>query len=83
MNSIMLNFRHGRKVPENLTVDELWHAKHVFDSAYHPVTNELMILPGRMSCQVPGNMFLTGGMLTFYKFVLFLKFFHKLNKFNV
>lgn len=57
-------------MPENLTLDELWHAKHVFDSAYHPTTNELMILPGRMSCQVPGNMFLTGGMLTFYKFVV-------------
>ncbi|VDN81555.1 unnamed protein product [Brugia pahangi] len=65
--NIVLDYKHGRKVPENLTVDELWHAKHIFDSAYHPTTNELMILPGRMSCQVPGNMFLTGGMLTFYK----------------
>uniref|UniRef100_A0A1I8EL13 Sidoreflexin n=1 Tax=Wuchereria bancrofti TaxID=6293 RepID=A0A1I8EL13_WUCBA len=65
--NIVLDYKQGRKVPENLTVDELWHAKHIFDSAYHPTTNELMILPGRMSCQVPGNMFLTGGMLTFYK----------------
>ncbi|MCP9266477.1 Sideroflexin-1 [Dirofilaria immitis] len=58
---------HEHKVPEKLTVNELWHAKQIFDSAYHPTTNELMVLPGRMSCQVPGNMLLTGGMLTFYK----------------
>ncbi|EFO23644.1 hypothetical protein LOAG_04844 [Loa loa] len=67
VKKIVLDYKQKRKVPENLTVDELWHAKHIFDSAYHPTTNELMILPGRMSCQVPGNMLLSGGMLTFYK----------------
>ncbi|OZC10796.1 tricarboxylate carrier [Onchocerca flexuosa] len=67
---IVLDYKQEHKVPEKLTVDELWHAKQIFDSAYHPTTNELMILPGRMSCQVPGNMLLTGGMLTFYKFVI-------------
>ncbi|KAM3727106.1 Sideroflexin-1 [Dirofilaria immitis] len=64
---IVLDYKHEHKVPEKLTVNELWHAKQIFDSAYHPTTNELMVLPGRMSCQVPGNMLLTGGMLTFYK----------------
>ncbi|VDN19883.1 unnamed protein product [Gongylonema pulchrum] len=64
---IVLDYQEKRKVPADLTLDGLWRAKQIFDSAYHPTTHELMILPGRMSCQVPGNMFLTGGMLTFYK----------------
>uniref|UniRef100_A0A915PYW4 Sidoreflexin n=1 Tax=Setaria digitata TaxID=48799 RepID=A0A915PYW4_9BILA len=77
---IVLDYKQGHKVPENLTVDQLWQAKHMFDSAYHPTTNELMILPGRMSCQVPGNMFLTGGMLTFYKSASAVIFWQWLNQ---
>lgn len=50
-----------------ITEDELWHAKHLLDSAYHPDTGEKVPCLSRMCSQVYGNMFIVGGMLTFYK----------------
>nr|XP_014087537.2 sideroflexin-1-3-like [Bactrocera oleae] len=65
---IVRNYRAGKDITSDVsTLDELWHAKYIYDSAYHPETGEKSPLIGRMSAQMPMNTIITGCMLSFHK----------------
>jgi len=62
---IIESYRNGTLTGKS--EDEIWVAKNLYDSAFHPDTKEKMFILGRMSAQVPCNMTITGCMMTFYR----------------
>ncbi|XP_070072422.1 sideroflexin-1-3 isoform X2 [Drosophila takahashii] len=64
---IVLKYRAGKDVPECKSIDDVWRAKYLYDSAFHPETGEKQIVIGRMAAQMPMNTIITGGMMAFYK----------------
>lgn len=53
--------------PPGTTSEQVWYAKKLYESAFHPDSGELQNFCGRMSFQVPGGMLITGFMLQFYR----------------
>lgn len=63
---LLQKYRLGQE-PPGTTEEQIWYAKRLYESAFHPDTGDKQNVIGRMSFQVPGGMILTGAMLTFYK----------------
>jgi len=60
------NYRIGKEA-KSVSDADVWKAKKLYDSAFHPDTGEKQFIFGRMSAQVPCNMAITGAMMTFYR----------------
>ena len=63
---IVVSYKNGTE-DKTLTEDQIWEAKELYDSAFHPQTGEQIFFMGRMAFQVPRNMVVIGAMMTFYK----------------
>lgn len=63
---LVLKIRQGEK-PSEVSLEEIYRAKKLYESAFHPDSGELQNIFGRMSFQMPGGMAITGAMLQWYR----------------
>ncbi|KAJ6639265.1 Sideroflexin-2 [Pseudolycoriella hygida] len=69
-----------RQEPANTTRCNIIYAKKLYSSAFHPDTGELQNVIGRMSFQVPGGVFICGGMIQFYRTIPAVLFWQFVNQ---
>eukprot|EP00041_Stephanoeca_diplocostata_P018193 m.379276 g.379276 ORF g.379276 m.379276 type:complete len:199 (+) comp20950_c0_seq2:492-1088(+) len=76
---LLLLYEKGLE-PDGTTTEDLYRAKRLYDSAFHPQSGELMWQFGRMSFCVPGNVILGVGMLVFYQSTAAVVFWQVMNQ---
>ncbi|EFA10705.1 sideroflexin-1-3 [Tribolium castaneum] len=64
---LYLKYRCGEPLAADVTEDEVWRAKALFESAYNPETGEKINFWARPAAFIPVNMVLAGGMMAYYK----------------
>ena len=77
---IVLDFIDGKDDDPPLSIDAIWRAKQLYDSAFHPQTGQKVPLLARMSFAVYGNMLLSGCMLVYYKSLISVMFWQFMNQ---
>lgn len=77
---LYLKYRCGAPLPVDITDEEIWKAKRVYESAYHHETGEKLSFLARPSSFIPINMILAGGMMAYYNSTPGIAFWHWLNQ---
>ena len=61
------NYQSGnRREFQQLSVQEQWRIKYIYDSAFHPDSGDKMLLPFRMCAQIPSAVLTVAGILTYH-----------------
>ena len=70
----------NRRALQQLSVQEQWRIKYIYDSAFHPDSGDKMSLPFRMCALIPSSVIIVAGILTYhhtFSGVLFWQWFNQ------